>query len=265
MRKFLVGLVLVFPSLAFAVAGRFDVGNYHFKNYENRWQKPASSWVQWVNTDDWVVEMRDIASLHTEKDPRDLETRVFKEPDKIFDYDIVFFKTHGSGGGSGASAWANLYAWEHGSRIDMLKAGTVHDEMEILLLQACNVLAKSSATDWYVLRNLHRKGAVVTAGAYSSVWTVNTVVNTTFNQLGDEIVHNHKIKNAWLHAHDLLFEAKNDDLKVDGLGAIGEDNCDNRARNVNRKNRLDYTKYSYAYDLGPNRGFEICGYYWADY
>lgn len=256
-------LLVLWPAVCWAAAGRFDVGTFHFKSYQRNWQAPFSH-SQWGNTDDWTDEIGDIAYLYTEKNPKNLTARLESDPAHFFDYDIVFIQTHGKAGKTGPDAWANLMGYEDGLWSDVTKMSPNNDEMEVMLLLSCEILSKDGLTDWYVLRNLHRYGALVTAGCYGDCSIYDVTVDTTLNELGDAIVANNKIKNAWLHSFDIVFEASDDDIAIMGLGSTAASNCDNRARNVNRKNRLGYTKYHYAEDLEPWGGYEICGYYWDD-
>jgi hypothetical protein len=183
--------------------------------------------------------------------------------------DLIAVSTHGIQIGSGSDLYGMFTGYDEDDFVYTYDMEPEDGEIEIYVLSICDIYTRYNYSTWHAFRNLHRRGALVGVGCWDSCSIWKQWGNTTFNIVGNEIADfEHDIWDAWKEAHDNLF-TPSDDIITYGLGRVGAENCDNRARNVSFQNRLEYHQYSFGHNEpwhngDPNKK-ELCGYYLTNY
>lgn len=261
-----IGISLVCHGSARAVPNVQDFNTFMFQDYTDS-ACPDKSIEQWINYDWWVDEMNDIASHYVgKKDTNDLAEYVSGSYRNTgLNADLVAINTHGGE----TSSYQGYICGRACNDIYLDDIEPLDAEVEIYLVHACGAFSRNVVNVWNNLRNMHRFGAVVSAGCYGDCNTVNIAgIVVTWDEIGDEIADGAStIWWAWRDGH--IGNFFNDDITIAGIGRVGAANCSSRANNVTFQNRNDYYEYQYAHDLAypdPSNvnSLEFCGYYSND-
>jgi hypothetical protein len=142
--------------------------------------------------------------------------------------------------------------------------------LDIFLIHACNAYTLYNYDNWHAFRNMHRYGASVAAGCYGICHIADTIVNTTWNEIGDEIADSRStIATAW--ENSMSIELADDDIIVVGVGWAAYPppyDCNTRAMKTSYQNRESMTGPTYdrnepwPYYVGDP---EMCGHYWSNW
>ena len=263
-KYFLIPLLVT--DLAFAVDGVQDYMTFMTHTFQNGWQGTLSG--QWTNLDDWKSEMNDIAKLqNTGKTAEGLQNKL-KNTTAGYNADLLVIDTHGyDSEQSGPGFYGMMADYFDQKWLKSTELEPPDGELEITIEAACSTTSRDNWDMWYGFRNLFRRGAVVLAGCWSYCSLVDAGYNSTYNEVGDEIADSHSsIYTAWREGAAVGYT--DDDIAVYGVGRVGANNCDDRARNVSMQNRNDYYEYLYGHDQAystSDDANEICGYYWTNY
>ena len=257
--------MLMVPFTALAVPYNQDYNTFMYNHYQNNWVDDLD-WAQWSNYNMWVDEMNDIADCYQCGGSASLESYIRHRPDLGLNADLVAVVTHGTHTGSGSTYRGRAAGWPAHEWLNSRTIRPLNGEVEIYLWSACSFLTTDPNAAWYGFRNAHRFGALVSAGCYGPCSITYTGVNSTWNEIGDAIADDRAaIWTAWQRGADVGW--LDDDVIIYGLGRVGANNCDNRARNVSLQNRLDYHQYGYGLDEPPPSNAnskEFCGYFVAN-
>ncbi len=257
-------LVTLSSGSARGEAGTLDYTSIMFKTYT------AGSCTnhgaeQWANYNDFNDEMADESVCQL----------AMADTNYFYHYVFGSLKTHGWNGDlvniqtHGREEWTN--GIHHGYVSDRAcvdwDVNTMEPpdgEMEVTLLHVCNIFTRNNVDNWYTFRNLHRYGAPVSAGCWGKCYLVNTLANTTYNEIGDELADGHSsVYKAWSEGHTVW--TYDDDIFVMGLGVVGQNDCDDAARKAGFHNRMSYEGPNYQRNRplpASNGDPELCGYYW---
>jgi hypothetical protein len=265
--KSTIKLVLMLVGLGFCVSGILDYNTFNARTYASGASVENFTSVQWVNYNDWRDEMDDYADSYISGSISSKRLKTYFEGaiQDGFNADLVLIQTHGREYGSG-STFRGLITDYDDSEVDTRNFRPANGEMEIIIIHACDIMSVYNENMWYGFRNMFMHGNLVIAGCYGTCYLSMYGFNTTFNELGDEIADGAStIHDAWWDALDVGYGS--DKMAIFGLGRVGANNCDNRARNVSLQNRLDY----YQYEFNVNEPYpnsdddkELCGYYTTD-
>lgn len=260
--------VSILYSIPFAVPGDRDYMTFMARTFQYGWRGTLTA--QWENRSDWHSEMDDVANRaydHAGTIEDGLRYNFFNTTDG-YNADLLVIDTHGSDSElPGPDFYGKICGYNKDEYLDSRELEPPDGELEIIIESACSTLSRDNWDMWYGFRNLFRRGAFVLAGCWSYCSLITTGINTTFNEVGDEIADGEStIYTAWREGADIGYS--DDDIAVYGVGRVGASNCDDRARNVSLQNRNDYYEYLYGHDQPYSTSVnanEICGYYWTNY
>jgi hypothetical protein len=186
----------------------------------------------------------------------------------VHDADLVAVATHGWDQYSGV----NHIGWVTARQCYNFSAAEMYSDfydldVDIYLLQICDIYETDNVGNWYTFRNLHYSSAPVSAGCWGDCAMSTSGDASTFGIVADSLLDSYlPVSWAWLDGHDIT--SYDDDIIAigsGGLGMGGTDSCLWRAGYVSWYNREYYQGPLYWYNQPwpVNYGDpELCGYYW---